>query len=109
MKELTLEHYQEKEQTLNCASYSAMLKDKLKSAIHHKRRRLLSKTAFLYHDSACPCVMVPTVKTIQNLKFEVLPHPPYSLDLIPCDFMALVHLERHNMVIGLAVMKKLKK
>jgi hypothetical protein len=53
--------------------------------------------------------MVPTVKTIQNLKFEVLPHPPYSPDLIPCDFMALVHLERLNMGIGLAVMKKLKK
>lgn len=33
-------------------------------------------------------VTVAKVETIQNLKFEVLPHPPYSPDLIPCDFHA---------------------
>jgi len=41
MKDPTLEHYQEKEQTLNGAPYSAMLKDKLKPAIRHKRRGLV--------------------------------------------------------------------
>jgi len=88
MKEPTLEHYREKEQTLNGAAYSAMLKAKLKPAIHHKRRRLLSKTAFLHHDTASLCVTVTTLETIQNLKFEVLPHPPYSSDLIPSNFHA---------------------
>jgi histone-lysine N-methyltransferase SETMAR len=77
-----------KEQTLNGAAYSAMLKDKLKPATYHKRRGLLSKTASLHHDNVCPYVMVATVETIHNLKFEVLPHPPYSPDLIPCDFHA---------------------
>jgi hypothetical protein len=53
MKGPTLEHYLEKEQTLNGAAYSAILKDKLKTAIRHKRRGLLSKTAFLHCDNAC--------------------------------------------------------
>ena len=55
MKGCALEHYQEEEQTLNGAAYSAMLNDKLKPAICHRRRGLLSNTAFLHHDNACPC------------------------------------------------------
>ena len=85
----TLEHYQDKEQTVNSATYSAMLRDRPKPAICNKRRGLLPKNAFLHHDDARPCVMVTTVETIQNLKFEVLSHPPYSPDIIPCDFHAL--------------------
>jgi histone-lysine N-methyltransferase SETMAR len=82
MKGCALEHCQEKEQTVNSAAYSAMLKDKLKPAICHRRRGLLSNTAFLHHDNACSYVAVTKVETIQNLKFEVLPHPPYSPDLM---------------------------
>ena len=67
-----MEYYQEKEQTLNGAAYLAILKDKLKPTIHHKRRGLLSKTAFLHHGNACPSVTVTTVETIQNLKFGIL-------------------------------------
>jgi len=37
---------------------------------------------------SCTVTMLATVETIQNLKFEVLPHPSYSPDLIPCDFHA---------------------
>lgn len=64
MKGPTLEHYQEKEQTVNCATYSAVLTDKLKPAIRNKRRGLLSKTALLHHDNACPCVTVTTAEKI---------------------------------------------
>lgn len=66
-----------------------MLRDRPKPAICNKRRGLLSKTAFLHHDNARPCVTVTTAETIRNFKFEVLSHPPYSPDLIPCDFHAL--------------------
>jgi hypothetical protein len=53
MKGPILEHYQEKGQTVNSATYSAVLNDKLKPAICNKRRKLLSKTVLLCHDSAC--------------------------------------------------------
>jgi hypothetical protein len=38
MKGPILEHYQEKGQTVNSTTYSAMLKDKVKPVIHNKRR-----------------------------------------------------------------------
>jgi hypothetical protein len=41
-----LEHYMEHGQTVNSERYSAMLKDKLKPAIHSKRRGSLSKQCF---------------------------------------------------------------
>jgi hypothetical protein len=44
--------YQEKGHTANSATFSAMLKAKLKPAICSKRR-LLSRTGLLHHNSAC--------------------------------------------------------
>jgi hypothetical protein len=51
MKRPILEH-QEKGQTVNSATCSAMLKDKLKPAICNTRR-LLSKNVLLHHNNAC--------------------------------------------------------
>jgi hypothetical protein len=65
-----------------------MPKEKLTPAIHNKRRGLLLKTAFLHNEDAHPHVAATTIDTSQNLKFEVLPHPPYSPDLALCDFHA---------------------
>jgi histone-lysine N-methyltransferase SETMAR len=63
-----------------------MLKDKLKPTVRSKRRVLLSKTLLLHHDNARPRAATATIKTIQKLNFEHLPHPPYSLDLAPSDY-----------------------
>jgi hypothetical protein len=62
----TLEHYMEHGQTVNSERYSAMLKDKLKPAIHSKRRGLLSKTVLLYQDNVQPHAAAATIETIQN-------------------------------------------
>jgi hypothetical protein len=43
VKGFILEHYPGKGQTVNCATHSAIFKDKLKRAIRNKRRELLSK------------------------------------------------------------------
>jgi len=59
-----LEPYQEKDQTVSNATWSALLKDKVKPAIHNKRKGLLSKTALLHHDNTHPHVVVATIKTI---------------------------------------------
>ena len=52
------------------------------------------KEMFLQHDDATPCTSVATSVAIESTKFEVVPHPPNSLDLAPSDFHCL-HLSRH--------------
>jgi len=48
----------------------------------------------LLHDNARPHVATPVKTYLETLKWEVLPHPPYSLDIAPSDF----HLFRWRMV-----------
>jgi histone-lysine N-methyltransferase SETMAR len=81
-----LEHYQERSTTVNSARYSDILRDKLKPAIRTKRRGLLSKGVALLDDNARPHTAAHTLKTLRHLNFEVLEHPPYSLDLVPSDY-----------------------
>jgi len=40
----------------------------------------------LLHDNARPHTAAHTVETLQNLKFEVLAHPPYNPELAPSDY-----------------------
>ncbi|KAG5308583.1 MOS1T transposase, partial [Pseudoatta argentina] len=51
----------------------------------------------LLHDNARPHVAKPVKTYLETLKWEVLPHPPYSPDIAPSDF----HLF-HSMAHGLA-------
>ena len=47
---------------------------------------MLSKEVLLHHDNARPHTAAGTVETVQQLGFELLEHPPYSLDLVPSDY-----------------------
>ncbi|KAG5317892.1 MOS1T transposase, partial [Pseudoatta argentina] len=40
----------------------------------------------LLHDNAQPHVAKPVKTYLETLKWEVLPHPPYSPDIAPSDF-----------------------
>jgi hypothetical protein len=74
-----LEHHQEKGLTVNGVRYSAMLEEKLKPAIHSRRRGLLSEGALLLHDNARPHTAAATVTTI---------HPQSTI-------MCLARLRKH--------------
>ena len=63
-----------------------MLRHSLRPAIRTRRRGLLSRGVILLHDNARPHSAAKTVETLQDLRFEVLEHPPYSPDLAPSDF-----------------------
>ncbi|KAG5327631.1 MOS1T transposase, partial [Pseudoatta argentina] len=59
--------------------------------------RALKEKVILLHDNARPHVAKPGKTYLETLKWEVLPHPPYSPDIAPSDF----HLFR-SMAHGLA-------
>ena len=44
------------------------------------------KGRILLHDNARPQVTQPMLQKLNELGFEVLPHPPYSSDLLPIDY-----------------------
>jgi len=48
----------------------------------------------MHHDIARPHAAATTIQTIRNLEFRVLPHPPYSSDLTPCNLHASSPLKK---------------
>jgi histone-lysine N-methyltransferase SETMAR len=85
MNGVLLVEFQEPGRTVTAASYCSLL-ERLKAAIKNKRPGLLTRGVILLHDNARPHTAHLTVETINNLGFELLPHPPYSPDLAPSDY-----------------------
>ncbi|KAK7862353.1 hypothetical protein R5R35_006926 [Gryllus longicercus] len=80
--------------TINGAYYSALLETEIKEKIRSKRKRGGKRVAFL-HDNARPHTAKTTMATISKLKWDLLPHPPYSPDLAPSDFYLFGQLKSH--------------
>jgi len=66
----------------------------VKAAIRNKRKRAQMSVSFL-QDNSRPHMAARTMDTIQKLKWNVLPHPPYSLDLAPSDYHLFGPLKKH--------------
>jgi histone-lysine N-methyltransferase SETMAR len=73
-------------QTITAVYYCQLL-DKLKTALLEKRRRRTSDgSLYLLQDNARPHTACLTKEKLEELKLNLLPHPPYSPDLAPSDF-----------------------
>ncbi|GFS90800.1 mariner Mos1 transposase [Trichonephila clavipes] len=78
-------------QTLNSDLYCQQL-DRLKLAIDQKRPELANKRGVAFHqNNARPYTSVMTRQKLWELGWEVLMHPPYSLDLEPSDYHLFPH------------------
>lgn len=80
-------------QTVNAVLYSQQL-IRLKEAMQQKRANR-QHHILLQHDNARPHTANLTKTVIQNLGWEVLPHPPYSPDLAPSDYHLFRSLSNH--------------
>jgi histone-lysine N-methyltransferase SETMAR len=77
-----VEHYMSKETTVTSATYCDLIRNHFKPAIRSKLRGLLCTGVSLQHYNARP----HTAATIEDMRFECLPHPSYSPDLAPSNY-----------------------
>mgnify|MGYP003415101186 FL=1 len=91
-KGVLLSEFLERGNTVNSPVYCNTLQN-LKRRI--RRIRPDRSTFLLHHDNARPHCSRETLGKIDRLKFEVLPHPPYSPDLAPCDFWLFPELKKY--------------
>lgn len=80
-------------ETINAERYCTEI-DTMHQKLHQKHPALVNrKGPILLHDNAKPHVSRMTLKKLEELGYEVLPHPPYSPDLSPTDFHFFKHLD----------------
>ncbi|GFY02988.1 histone-lysine N-methyltransferase SETMAR [Trichonephila clavipes] len=68
----------------------------LKQAVAQKWLELANRKCAVFHqDNARPHTSVVTHQKLWNLSWEVLMHPPYSLDLAPSDYHFFLALQNY--------------
>ena len=58
----------------------------MRRSIQNKRRGLLTSGVVLLHDNARPHTAARTRTLLEQFRWDVFDHPPYSPDLAPSDF-----------------------
>ena len=71
--------------TINSEFYISILQD-LRESIKNNRIGMLTRGVQLLHDNARPHTSQLILNAIQQMNIQILPHPPYSPDLSPCDY-----------------------
>ncbi|XP_036336279.1 histone-lysine N-methyltransferase SETMAR-like [Rhagoletis pomonella] len=86
-------NYLEKGKTITAEYYSSLL-DTLDQNIKQKRPHLKKKKILFHHDNAPSHSSWKTQEKINELGYELLPHPPYSPDLAPSDFFLFPNMKK---------------
>ena len=77
--------YLEKGKTVTGPYYAELL-SRIEAEFQKKRPHLAKKKILFHHDDASPHIPAVSTAKLVKLGYELLPHPPYSPDLAPCDF-----------------------
>lgn len=85
--------YLEKGRTIT-GQYYANLLDEFEAVLKEKRPHLKKKKVLFHHDNAPAHSSRVVMAKIKQLRYELLPHPPYSPDLAPCDFFLFPNLKK---------------
>ena len=80
-------------QTITAESYCEEIVEMYRK-LHQKQPALVNRRGpILLHDNARPHISQITVRKLNELSVEVLPHPPYSPDLSPTDYHFYKHFD----------------
>ena len=82
-----------KGQPINSDYYITLL-DRLEDAIKKKRPHMAKKNPMFQQDYAPVHKSMKTMVKLNDLRFELLPHSPYSPDLAPSDFYLFADLKK---------------
>ena len=85
--------YFEKGKVINSDYYMALL-DRLSAEIKKKRPHMQKKKVLFYQDNALCHKSMKTMVKLNELSFELLPHPLYSPDLAPSDYWLFADLKK---------------
>ena len=85
--------YLQKGRTINGEYYASLL-DRLSEEIKKKRPHFAKKKVLFHQDNAPVHTCAVAIAKIHELRFELLPHPPYSPDLAPCDFFLFPNMKK---------------
>ena len=85
--------YRPNGQTINALVYCDTLQ-RLRRAIQNKCRGLLSFGVVLLHDKVRPHTACQTTALLQQFRWDIMDHPPYSPDLAPSDYHLFLHMKR---------------
>lgn len=84
-KGILLVDYLAKGKTVTGQYYTTLL-DMLKSIISKKQPGMTKKKVLFHHDNAPAHSSAIVQQKLAELRFQLVPHPPYSPDLAPSDF-----------------------
>lgn len=93
-KGIIMVDYLTKGKTINSEYYIKLL-IRLKEEIALKRPGMQKKKILFHQDNAPIHKSYATMSKLDELHFELLPHPPYSPDLAPSDYFLFSDLKKH--------------
>ena len=77
-------HFVPHGETVNAQYYGTYLQNHLRHAVRHKWSQLQNVT--ILHYNATPHKAICVSNLLRRWRWEVLGHPPYSPDTLPCDY-----------------------
>ena len=98
-------HYLQKGRIIN-GEYHANLLRRSSDKIEKKRSHLVKKKMLFYQNNAPVHTTIIAIAKINELKFKLLPHAPYSPDLTRSDYFLFPNLKNGSVLEDLPTMKR---